>query len=127
MLKDAGSRGSADAGTSLESERDRGRVLACVRCQRPITTRLAQVQMNGSHVHTFDNPDGERFRIGCFSEASGLLKVGPSTLEWTWFAGYTWQVEVCAGCRVQLGWLYRRAEHRFHGLILDGLIEVDAN
>jgi uncharacterized C2H2 Zn-finger protein len=126
-LKDGAARGSTDAGAASNVDRDRERVLACARCRRPITTRAAQTEVNGSHVHTFDNPDGDRFRIACFSDADGLLRVGPSTREWTWFAGYTWQVQVCAGCRVQLGWLYRCGEHRFHGLILDGLVELDGN
>lgn len=81
--------------------------------------------MSGSHEHRFTNPDGFRFRIGCFSEASGLAKFGPSTLEHTWFAGYSWQVELCGGCREQLGWFYRSDEHSFHGLILDNLVEVE--
>ncbi len=85
------------------------------------------MEINGAHEHTFDNPAGERFRIGCFSAASGLLRVGHSTLAWTWFAGYAWQSEVCAGCRVFLGWLYRRGDHRFHGLILAGLVEIDGD
>lgn len=83
--------------------------------------------MNGSHEHVFVNPDNERFRIGCFKDATGLLRVGPSSLEYTWFAGYTWQSEVCAGCRDFLGWLYRKGDHRFHGLVLDALVEIDAN
>ncbi len=67
------------------------------------------------------------FRVGCFSDASGLLKHGPSSSYWTWFPGYTWQVEVCGGCREQLGWLYRSGGHAFHGLILDNLVEIQAS
>lgn len=103
------------------------RLLACASCRRIITSAAERTEMNGSHEHTFENPAGESFRIGCFTSASGLLRVGPSSLQWTWFAGYTWQSEVCAGCRVFLGWLYRRADHRFHGLVLGSLIEIDGN
>lgn len=102
-----------------------GKVLSCARCRRPITTTAARIEMAGSHVHTFKNPDGFTFRVGCFREASGLRRVSPQSSEATWFAGYTWQIEVCAGCQEQLGWLYRSGEHTFHGLIVDSLIEVE--
>lgn len=123
MLKDAASR--AVAGERADRA-DAGRVLACAGCRRAITTTAARIELNGAHAHSFENPDGDRFRIGCFSDAGGLLRVGPSTLEWTWFAGYTWQIEVCAGCREHIGWLYRAGDSRFHGLILAALVEIDA-
>lgn len=121
MLRDASGQpaGQSEAGESAP------RLLACARCRRVIASTADRTEMNGSHEHAFANPDGERFRIGCFSNAAGLLRVGPASLEYTWFAGYSWQSEVCAGCRDFLGWLYRKGEHRFHGLILDALIEID--
>jgi hypothetical protein len=90
-----------------------------------ITSTAERIEMDGSHEHVFVNPDNDRFQIGCFNGAPGLLRVGPASMEATWFAGYSWQGEVCGGCRGFLGWLYRKGEHRFHGLILAGLIEVD--
>ena len=102
-----------------------GRALGCASCRRPITSTAAAIEVSGSHAHTFTNPDDYTFRIGCFSEASGLVKSGPSTLEYTWFAGYSWQVELCGGCREQIGWFYRSADHRFHGLMLDMLVEIE--
>ena len=125
MLRAEGGAGEATA-TYEDGDRDH-RVLACARCQRVITSRAERTEMNGAHEHKFVNPDGQGFRIGCFADASGLLRVGPASLEWTWFAGYTWQSEVCAGCRDFLGWLYRKGDHRFHGLVLDGLVEIDEN
>jgi hypothetical protein len=111
----------------LDDDRDRGRVLGCAFCRRPITTAAAAIEVGGAHAHSFTNPDGISFRVGCFSDAAGLLKHGPSTLDWTWFEGYSWQVEICAGCREQLGWLYRSRDQLFHGLILDNLVEVQAS
>ena len=90
-----------------------------------ITSGADRIEFGGGHEHVFVNPVGERFRIGCFGGASSLLRVGPAILEATWFPGYTWQNEACAGCRGFMGWLYRKGEHRFHGLILDALLEVD--
>lgn len=103
---------------------DQGRILGCVKCRRPITTTAARIEMSGSHAHTFTNPDGQTFEIGCFGEASGMRRVSPQSLEATWFPGYTWQIEVCATCHEQLGWLYRSGDDTFHGLMLDMLIEA---
>ena len=50
-----------------------------------------------------------------------------SSLEWTWFEGHTWQSQACAFCSAFMGWLYRRRDHGFHGLVLDALIEIDQN
>lgn len=113
-------------GESADDGADTGRVLACAACRRAITNTAARIEVSGAHSHTFDNPDGDRFLIGCFSEAVGLLRMGPSSLEWTWFAGYSWQMEVCGGCRQFIGWLYRAGESRFHGLILAALVEAGA-
>jgi hypothetical protein len=100
-------------------------MLGCAFCRRPITTTAAAIEVSGSHAHSFANPDGIAFRIGCFSDAHGLAKLDPSSTYWTWFPGYSWQVELCAHCREQLGWLYRSSEHAFHGLILDNLVEIE--
>lgn len=118
------------AGVRQRSPREAGEdgagpVLACAYCRRPITTASARIEVGGSHTHTFANPDGVRFRIGCFADASGLRPVGAKSLYFTWFAGFSWQIELCAHCREQLGWLYESADGAFHGLILDRLVELD--
>jgi hypothetical protein len=102
-----------------------GRVLACAYCRRPITTTGARIEIAGAHAHSFANPDGVRFRVGCFAAASGLRPMGARSLYFTWFAGFSWRIELCAGCREQLGWLYESADASFHGLILDRLVELD--
>jgi hypothetical protein len=104
-----------------------GRLLACAFCRRPITTDGARIEVGGAHSHSFSNPEGVRFRIGCFADAFGLAPVGARSRYWTWFPGFSWQVELCGGCGEQLGWLYRSADSAFHGLILDRLIEKDAD
>lgn len=109
----------------LSGDEGPGRALGCAFCRRPITSSAAAIEVSGAHEHSFTNPAGITFRIGCFADAAGLTRAGPSTLEWTWFPGYAWQVELCAGCREQLGWFYRSPHGRFHGLILDNLVEID--
>jgi hypothetical protein len=101
-----------------------GAVLACARCRRPVTSRAAGIEVDGGHEHSFLNPVGLRFHIGCFARAACLPSGEPST-HWTWFPGYSWQVELCPGCGEQLGWLFRRTVHQFHGLILDRLVEIE--
>ena len=125
MLKATGHESETSSPPTAD-DRD-SRVLACARCRRAITSTNERTAMNGSHEHVFINPDNERFRIGCFANAPGLIRFGPSSIEATWFPGYIWQNELCAGCRSFLGWLYRKGDERFHGLVLDGLVEVGNN
>ena len=98
--------------------------LACAGCRAHITTASARREIGGSHIHTFTNPHGIRFRIGCFAAATAQ-PCGEATTYWTWFPGYAWQVENCPSCREHLGWMFRASEDLFHGLVLDRLIEVD--
>lgn len=104
---------------------DGGEVLACAGCLRPVTTAAARTGVAGAHEHTFANPAGLQFHIGCFARATGCLAVGEPSTHWTWFSGYSWQVEHCVTCGDHLGWLFRAEAHLFHGLILDRLVELE--
>lgn len=99
------------------------RALHCKHCLSRITTQAAAVEKEGRHEHTFYNPAGVVFRIGCFSEAQGCLPEGEPTSAFTWFSEYAWQVAYCAQCRMQLGWFYQSGRGSFWGLILDHLIQ----
>jgi hypothetical protein len=103
---------------------DEPRVLACAVCEARVTSSAERIAVAGAHEHVEVNPHGYAFRIGCFAAAGNLVSVGPPERFWTWFPGYAWQVECCAGCGAQLGWVFRAAAHQFHGLILDRLVEV---
>jgi hypothetical protein len=100
--------------------------LACARCLAQITTPSARIAVAGSHEHSFRNPEGIQYRIGCFASVTGCLAAGPRSTYWTWFAGHTWQVALCGACRAHLGWQFRSSDRRFHGLILDRLVELEA-
>jgi hypothetical protein len=104
---------------------DEGRVLACARCRRPVTTSAAGIEVAGGHEHRFVNPAGIPYHIGCFARAAGLIPVGDPSPYWTWFPGYRWQIEHCPGCQEHLGWLFSGPDGQFHGLILDRLEEVE--
>jgi hypothetical protein len=100
-------------------------LLACAGCEIAITTRGAAVEIQGTHEHMGVNPHGLSFRIGCYDRAGNLVTSGEITAFWTWFPGYTWQIESCLRCGLHLGWLFRSADRRFHGLIADRLVEID--
>lgn len=104
-----------------------GRKLVCVQCKHTITREGARIPVMGQHRHVFCNPHGMMFELGCFSQAPGCAVLGPSSLEFTWFSGYSWQVALCSGCGLHMGWLFRgvRTEGAFFGLILPNLVESD--
>ena len=101
------------------------RALVCARCGQRITSDAARTTVGGQHEHTKANPHGYVFHIGCFAMAVGLVPWGPPSTAWTWFPGYSWQVERCAGCEEHIGWQFDSPGHGFHGLILDRLAEAE--
>ncbi len=102
-----------------------GERLVCVRCGARITDSSARVDIDGSHDHYFVNPHGYDFRIGCFAIAPGCVAHGPTSGDFTWFPGHTWQLAHCQSCTLHLGWMFRSPRRHFHGLILARLVEVD--
>jgi hypothetical protein len=100
-------------------ERD---ALLCKACGRVITHGRDRIVVQGTHRHTFANPQGQVFEIGCFQRATGCAYRGALTDEFTWFAGYQWKVAVCAGCLMHVGWLFVAAASQFNGLILNRLV-----
>lgn len=96
------------------------RVLLCKSCKHLITNESNRIIINQSHLHTCKNPSGLTFTFGCFSEAPGCIASGPASPEFTWFAGYTWQILICANCGIHLGWCFRNSD-QFFALIIDRL------
>lgn len=96
----------------------------CAACMNEITTVEEWISMQHAREHTFTNPAGYEFTIGCFRRAPGCSGEGPATEAHTWFPGYAWCYALCRKCRIHLGWLYRAGAERdcFHGLILNRLI-----
>jgi len=125
-LRGGGARaqGDARAGSERGASQRHSRTLACASCANPVTDKSAMIAVNGTRTHLFTNPDGYRFRIGCFDRAQGLDGDGEPTYEYTWFAGFTWQAQTCARCHVHIGWLYQSQASSFYGLILSQLVEV---
>ena len=102
-----------------------GERLLCLACGHPITSLRERISAGGAHQHTFANPAGFVFRIGCFGRAPGCVQSGPPpTLEHTWFPGRAWRCALCGGCRTHLGWAFQDGNSGFFGLILDRLLET---
>ncbi len=97
--------------------------LFCKSCSNRITHRDQTISVSGSHTHTFFNPDGIVFELGCFRNAPGCLPAGEVTSEFTWFSGHVWCFALCRVCGVHLGWHYEMGESVFLGLILARLRE----
>jgi len=106
-----------------EKEAEREKLIVCRHCGQPISDESWRISVNGSHRHTFANPHGHVYEIGCFGSAMGCIGAGPASDEFTWFKGYSWQIVICTGCMTHLGWFFLSSgEHHFFGLILDRLV-----
>jgi hypothetical protein len=99
--------------------------ILCRECYQVITSPSERIAVQGSHAHTFANPGGILYAIGCFRAVKGCGYLGAPTPEWSWFKGYSWRIAVCSKCLTHMGWLYLRSEKEsFHGLILNRLIQA---
>lgn len=92
--------------------------LFCRACSHTITTGNQRIEVSGSHRHTFFNPVGIVYELGCFGSAPGCSLVGESSAEFSWFPGCVWRIALCRKCGVHLGWRFQSAELSFYGLIL---------
>lgn len=111
-----------EPGSAGSVEADIERVLVCASCKHPITKESERLDAFGGHVHDRVNPSGSAFRIGLFSNAEGVIGVGTSSDEFSWFPAHRWRVALCGGCFVHLGWSFSSADgNAFHGLVLDQL------
>lgn len=97
------------------------RGLVCATCEHAITDDGHRIEMAGSHEHTFVNPAGFSFHIGCFAAAPGAARIGRAESAFSWFPGWAWQIVVCARCATHLGWRYHNAGSELFGLILAAL------
>jgi hypothetical protein len=95
--------------------------IVCKNCGNKITSPEHIVSVDGDHTHTFTNPEGFTYEIGCFSTAEGCAVDVVPTLEHTWFEGFSWSFSICSHCLIHMGWFYNRGEESFFGLILDRL------
>lgn len=124
-------KGQADQSTMADSkpmddDTNSGDFLVCRRCLGFVTTTSQKIKVNGAHIHSFTNPHGLFFDIGCFRHATGCAYSSDSSYEFTWFAGFRWQIAVCRACMEHLGWLFTSDGSQFNGLILDKLVTLES-
>jgi hypothetical protein len=105
-----------------KEERQEEENLYCFVCGRIVTQPRHRISVDGAHRHTFTNPGGFRFEIGCFREAPGCEQAGEFTDFYSWFTGYAWRYAMCRTCRVHLGWVYQGEGDSFFGLVLERLL-----
>lgn len=121
--RDIGEQKTSDAVLEDLSDSDDAWLL-CRQCNQKIAKPTARISINGSHRHTFANPNGIVFEIGCFNQVHGCNGYGQPSMEFAWFAGFSWQIMVCSQCHTHLGWFFSSGHSTgFSGLILDRLIE----
>lgn len=111
---------SASEDAEIKSHNERH--VLCSNCLNPVASPDDQIIVNQSFRHTFANPHGYVYEVGCFSRAGGCRPGSTPSGEFSWFPGYVWQVGVCKGCSIHLGWKFSSATDSFFGLIIDHLI-----
>lgn len=100
------------------------RRLFCANCRNLITSQDDRISVQGGQEHTFTNPHGYVFHIGCFRQTRGCAHAGEETSAWSWFRGFTWCITLCANCDTHLGWRFQAPDDQFYGLILNRLTSV---
>jgi hypothetical protein len=109
-----------------EEKKEEEKHILCAQCRAVITSPHERIEVQGAHEHTFFNPYGIIFQIGCFRQARGCGYQGPAIAEFSWFPGYSWRIAICSSCLTHLGWLYSAPDKEsFCGLILDHLIQPE--
>ncbi len=96
--------------------------LYCANCHKPVTDQDQIIDISGSHSHSFTNPAGYVYTIGCFQSAEGCQVHGHKTNEHSWFPEYLWQLAFCLHCQQHLGWLFSNSD-TFFALILSRLTD----
>jgi len=119
--REGGSSRPVIADREKDETRDERQIM-CAHCRHLITTKQCRLEVDGAHEHTFFNPAGIVYEIGCYSKAIGCMPSGPPTAEFSWFRGYEWRFSLCSSCFTHLGWHYESAGSSFFGLIFSKLI-----
>jgi hypothetical protein len=96
--------------------------LVCASCGYLVTTVAEMVDTRGRHHHDFPYYGGI-VRLGCYRNAPGCVGVERISDGYSWFRGYSWQIQLCRNCYTQLGWKYRSQDDSFYGLVFKLLRE----
>ena len=55
--------------------------IVCRQCRQAITRPAERMSIQGAHQHTFANPHGIVFEVGCFKDVTGCGYAGAATDE----------------------------------------------
>ena len=106
-----------------EQEKQVQRVLRCKQCDAAIARAEDRISRAEKHLHTFFNPAGIVYEIGCFRQAPGCCVDERRSNEFSWFASYSWQISFCCSCSKHLGWFFSGSDDTFFGLVVERLTE----
>lgn len=98
--------------------------LACAVCNHNVTTVAEKIEVRGRHDYGFTNL-GYLIQLGCFRTAPGCIGTQGISHGYSWFRGYSWQIQLCRHCFAQLGWKYMSKEDSFYGLVFKMLRESE--
>lgn len=109
--------------TELEQPQQDDRGVFCASCQIHLAHQRAAIEFGGAHRHCFTNPMAIEFEIALYRTVV-CERYGPLTEDYSWFAGYAWQIVLCSSCHIHLGWRYHHLHSPdFYGLITDRIVE----
>ncbi|MFH1122299.1 MAG: cereblon family protein [Pseudomonadota bacterium] len=96
--------------------------LVCASCGHLVTRVSEKIDFRGRHHHDFPYY-GHVVRLGCYRNAPGCVGVERISNGYSWFRGYSWQIQLCRNCHIQLGWKYMSQDDSFYGLVFKLLRE----
>jgi len=96
--------------------------LICASCGHLVTKVAEKIEVRGRHNHDFPYY-GDIVRLGCYRNAPGCVGIERISNGYSWFRGYSWQIQLCRNCYIQLGWKYMSQDDRFYGLVFKMLRE----
>ncbi|MEW5852108.1 MAG: cereblon family protein [Myxococcota bacterium] len=98
----------------------------CARCGAFLARRSDQLTVDGKTLHERVNPVGFPHRFMTLTRCEAASPIDEPTTDFTWFEGCAWQVVLCAGCRVHLGWHFQGEGRSFWGVLVERMKEVSA-
>ncbi len=105
-----------------EDDKMREWQLICASCGHFVTKVSEKVEVRGRHSYDFPYY-GNIVRLGCYRNAPGCVGVERVSNGYSWFRGYSWQIQLCRNCYTQLGWKYMSQDDQFYGLVFKMLRE----
>ena len=73
--------------------------LVCASCGHLVTKVAEKVDVRGRHDHDFPYYSGV-VRLGCYRDAPGCVGIDRISNGYSWFRGYSWQIQLCSHCSV---------------------------